>query len=146
MPDVAVELEVQASADRVWGSILDVDQFPESMSSVRSVRLVYDSPTVRRTAWTVELKGSILEWEEEDQLDHATRTLQFRQLSGDLDVFEGRWVVEELGPGRALVHFAVTFEIGIPLLAEMLNPVAVQSLGANCVEMLQGIERTAVAV
>jgi ribosome-associated toxin RatA of RatAB toxin-antitoxin module len=146
VPDVRVELEVRASAGRVWGTVLDVDRFAESMSSVRWVRLLDNSPAARRTAWSVELKGSILEWEEEEHLDHAARTIRFHQISGDLDVFDGRWVVEELGPDRSRVRFDVTFEIGIPLLAEMLNPVAVRSLGENCAEMLKGIERTAVEV
>ena len=46
---------------------------------------------------------------------------------------------------RTGVTLTIDFEIGIPLLAQMLNPVAQRSLRANCTEMLEGIERDAIA-
>ena len=39
------------------------------------------------------------------------------------------------------VRLTVMFEIGIPLLADMLNPVAQRALRENCTDMLRGIER-----
>jgi hypothetical protein len=39
----------------------------------------------------------------------------------------------------------VTFEIGIPLLADTLNPIAERSLRENFMEMLHGIQAEALA-
>ncbi len=143
-PKVAVDLEIHAQVSRVWETVLDVASYSDSMTSVRWVKLLHDSPTTRRTGWSVILKGSILEWEEEEHLDHDAHVIRFHQLNGDLDLFDGQWVIEERGPKLCRVRFEAIFEIGIPLLAEMLNPVAKRSLTDNCIEMLRGIEQTAV--
>jgi len=144
MPEVKIDLEVRAPIDRVWNTVLDIERYQDSMDTVRSVRVVEQSSDQRRTAaWSVLLKGSILEWEEEEDIDVRAYTVVFKQLRGDLDHFDGRWVLEALSPERTKVVFEVDFEIGIPMLAEMLNPVAQRSLQENCTEMLQGIERAA---
>lgn len=144
MPRIGVELEIAAPVERVWKTVLDVERYSDSMSNVRWVRLVEDGAERRRTAWSVVLKGSILEWEEQEEIDAEARVIRFHQLEGDLDVFDGHWTVEESEAGRARIRFEVEFEIGIPLLADMLNPVAKRSLAENCTEMLLGIERSVV--
>ncbi len=144
MPDVNLDMEIRAPAATVWEAVLDSERYPDSMASVRRVRILEDEGDRRRTAWSVELKGSILEWEEQEQIDPAARTIAFQQLSGDLDVLDGRWTVEELAPELSRASLHMTFEIGIPLLAEMLNPVAKRSLADNTRDMLLGIERAAV--
>jgi ribosome-associated toxin RatA of RatAB toxin-antitoxin module len=147
MPDVEMQINIQAPIDTVWQTVIDVERYPASMTNVHSVKILdAESPTVRRCAWSVTLKGSILEWVELEHLDPDRRTVEFNQLSGDMEVFKGHWALEALGPELTRVQFVVTFEIGIPLLAEMLNPVAQRSLRENCMEMLRGIEKDAVAV
>jgi ribosome-associated toxin RatA of RatAB toxin-antitoxin module len=142
MPEVKVDLVIDAPIQTVWETVIDVEKYQDTMDTVRSVRIVEQrDDRVRRAAWSVLLKGSILEWEEEEHLDPEAHRIGFRQLSGDLEHFDGRWALDEIGPERTTVLFEVVFEIGIPLLAEMLNPVAQRSLQENCTEMLRGIER-----
>jgi ribosome-associated toxin RatA of RatAB toxin-antitoxin module len=145
MPTVELTLDIAASADRVWAAVVDIESYPMSMKNVRSVRIGdVVSCNERTSAWSIILKGSILEWEEREHLDHDARTMKFSQVSGDLDEFDGSWVVEEQESMLTTVRFNVSFEIGIPLLAEMLNPVAVRSLRENSIDMLHGVERQAV--
>ena len=147
MPQVDLELDIRAAADRVWDAIVDVERYPVSMRSVRWVRVLErPSADVQRSAWSIDLKGSILEWREEDHYDREGLTVRFHQLSGDLELFDGTWVLTRLEPELTRVTFSVSFEIGIPLLADMLNPVARRSLHENCTEMLQGVEREALTV
>lgn len=145
MPEVDLSLDIDAPAERVWDAVLDIESYPESMENVRSVRIV-DAPSAaeQRSVWSIVLKGSILEWEEHDAIDAEAMSMHFHQLSGDLSAFDGYWQVSPRGPGLATARFSVVFEIGIPLLAEMLNPVATRSLRENCTEMLKGVERQAV--
>ncbi|HEY6550960.1 MAG TPA: SRPBCC family protein [Solirubrobacterales bacterium] len=143
MPKVNIDQDIRAPIERVWDSVLDIESYAESMDNVRSVRLVESNGEgVRRAAWSVLLKGSILEWEEEERLDHEAHKVVFKQLHGDLEFFDGYWMLEELGPNETRAHFELNFEIGIPMLAEMLNPVAQRSLEENCAEMLRGLERS----
>lgn len=143
MPEVNIDLDIRAPIERVWDSVLDIESYEESMDNVRWVRLVGpDDEHVRRAEWSVLLKGSILEWEEEEEIDHDAHKVVFKQLRGDLEFFDGYWTLEELGPNRTRAYFEVAFEIGIPMLAEMLNPVAQRALEENGTEMLRGIERS----
>jgi len=145
MPTVKVDLPVRAPIEKVWATVVDVERYQESLDSVRSARIVEQlaDGRVRRAAWSVLLKGSILEWEEEEHLDPESYSIDFRQLRGDLEHFDGRWVLEANGTEETTVLFEVVFEIGLPLLADMLNEAAQRSLEENCNEMLRGIERTA---
>jgi ribosome-associated toxin RatA of RatAB toxin-antitoxin module len=146
LPNVELTLDIAAPAERVWAAVIDIERYPQSMKNVRWVEIREEiDADHRRSAWSIVLKGSILEWEEREHLDHEARVMSFHQLSGDLDVFDGRWVVQERHETLTTVSFDVTFEIGIPLLAEMLNPVAVRSLRENSIDMLHGVERQAVA-
>lgn len=146
MPEVQLTLDIAAPADRVWAAVVDIERYPESMKNVRWVEIREQlGDDKRHTAWSIVLKGSILEWEEHEHVDHDARVMSFKQISGDLEVFDGRWVVEERGETLTTVSFEVVFEIGIPLLADMLNPVAKRSLRENSIDMLRGVERQAIA-
>jgi ribosome-associated toxin RatA of RatAB toxin-antitoxin module len=142
MPEVSLDLDILAPIDRVWEAIVDVTRYPDLMANVISVEIRrVDSPEVRRTAWSVVLKGSILEWEEEEHIDSTRRLMSFGQISGDMAEFVGSWQVSKVSPSVSNVRLNVQFDIGIPLLADMLNPVAKRALRENCADMLRGIER-----
>jgi len=146
MPEVEIELDIRAAAARVWEVVINIERYPDSMPNVRWVRILDDAdPVLRRSAWSVLLKGSILEWEELEHLDPERRVMSFQQVIGDLEVFDGEWRVTPIDAENTKVHLRTCFEIGIPLLAEMLNPVAQLSLRSNSREMLLGIEQDALA-
>jgi ribosome-associated toxin RatA of RatAB toxin-antitoxin module len=145
MPEVSLELEIHAPAHRVWEVVTDIERYPDSMANVRWVKIVdATNPLGRRSAWSVLLKGSILEWEEVEKIDPDRLVMEFHQVSGDMETFDGVWAVTPLADHLTRVTLHVSFEIGIPLLAEMLNPVAQRSLRENCREMLLGVERDSV--
>lgn len=141
MPRVDVCMTIAVNVDDAWRAIVDVESYSSYMTCVRSVGIVsHESPHVRRTAWSVALKGSILEWRQEERLDHDRHVVTFAQLDGDLETYTGQWTVEPV-PGGARTVVAAQFNIGIPLLADMLNPVAVESFEQNTQDMLGAIER-----
>ncbi|HWA53247.1 MAG TPA: SRPBCC family protein [Solirubrobacterales bacterium] len=143
MPTVTIDQDIGAPVERVWDALLDVESYADSMEAVRWIRLTGNGGgDARRAEWSVLLKGSILEWEEEERLDHAAHRVVFTQLRGDLEFFDGYWMLEELGPEATRAHFEVEFEIGIPMLAEMLNPVAQRALEESCAQMLRDFERS----
>jgi len=146
MPEVALELLIRAPVERVWEAVTAIESYPDSMESVRSARIVeVMGPGERRSAWSVTLKGAILEWEEMETLDPDEHVLSFHQVAGDMERFDGAWHLEARDAASTNVRLSVSFEIGIPLLAEMLNPVAQRSLRENCTDMLRGIENDVLA-
>ncbi|UNO38555.1 SRPBCC family protein [Streptomyces sp. MST-110588] len=142
MPRVEVELHIAAPPAQSWDAVVDVESYSQCMDSVQSVKIVEQTgPDTRSTAWSVHLKGSVLEWVEAERIDHEARRFDFHQLSGDLAHFVGHWAVRPADGGGSLVSLHVEFEIGIPLLAEMLNPVAATALRENAQQMLAALEQ-----
>jgi ribosome-associated toxin RatA of RatAB toxin-antitoxin module len=141
VPHVEVNLRIDAPVDEAWRAVTRLEDYADFMDNVESVTVRGEEGGQRVSSWSVLLKGSILEWEETDELDEANRVMTFHQLSGDLDEFTGSWRVEEVDGGASLVSFSVDFEIGIPLLADMLNPVAAKALRENSEQMLRAIEQ-----
>lgn len=143
MPTVDVELRVPAAPDATWKVVSDIDSYPQYMSDVRSVDIETDATgSVRRSNWSVSLRGSILEWTERDVFDEDARRIEFEQVDGDLARFAGYWQILPVAdrPDASDVRFFVDFDIGIPLLADMLNPIAETSLRDNALRMLAAVQ------
>ncbi|WP_320777271.1 type II toxin-antitoxin system RatA family toxin [Streptomyces sp. CRN 30] len=142
MPVVEETLIIGAHADDAWTAVTDVESYPETTRNVQSVRVVSaESDTVRRTAWSVLLRGSVLQWVQNEELDPVNRIVTFQQESGDMETYTGHWTVVPLDDGRCSVTLYVDFEIGIPLMADMLNPIAVTALRESAHTMLSGLEK-----
>ncbi len=142
MPTVAAELSIDALPAQSWAAVTDVENYPQCMDNVRSVEIVECSGADHRTtAWSVWLRGPVLEWVAAEYLDHQARRCDFRQISGDLSRFVGYWSVRPAGDSASLVSLHLEFDIGIPLLADMLNPVAAAALRENAQQMLTALER-----
>ncbi|GAA3037380.1 aromatase/cyclase [Kitasatospora albolonga] len=140
MPHVEVELPIAAPPDAVWAAVVDVESYQHCMESVDEVVVVEQGDEHHRTtAWSVRLEGSVLRWTEAEVVDPAARRFDFRQLTGDLGEFRGHWAVREDGEGGSLVALAAEFDIGIPLLAEMLNPIAAEALRENAEQMIAAL-------
>lgn len=127
---------LHASIDDVWRLITDIETFSSYMDNVVSVAVLEHTPEGRVASWTVSVRGSLLQWTERGVLDVTRREVRFEQLDGDLAMFEGWWRLHEDAPDRVSVQFALTFEIGVPLLARMLNPMAKSALQESAEKML----------
>jgi len=79
-----------------------------------------------------------MRWRERDTFAPDTLTLTFEQLSGDFQTFEGSWRCEPC-EGGTLVVFTACFDLGIPTLAEILDPVAESTLRTNIARILAGL-------
>jgi coenzyme Q-binding protein COQ10 len=139
MPVVEVNERLQAPAVRVWELVRDVEAYPRLMEPVRSLRVLDEGPNWVVTAWEVVLKGSILQWVEHEERDDERYRLTYRQIEGDLQEFDGYWQVTALAPGVAEAALMVRFEIGIPMLRDMLDPVAERAIRENCRLMLRSL-------
>src|SRR5690606_28850240 len=87
------------------------------------------------TAWDVAVMGRAFRWTERDEFDDAARVIRYRQLSGDLAEFKGEWRFEDTDDGVRVV-LSVEFELGIPMLAALLNPVLIKAVESNADQLL----------
>jgi hypothetical protein len=88
--------------------------------------------------WEVNFRSGILRWTEEDTFDAITHVIRFRQLEGDVALFDGSWRCHDTADG-AMVIFAARLDMGIPTLADALEPIAVRTLVDNTVAIVTGL-------
>lgn len=139
MPIVQVEEHIGLPAERVWRAICDVEAFPIFMPPVQAIRVLRRDDTSLDAEWEVELKGSLLKWVQRDHHDEDRLRVDYHQISGDLERFEGYWLVEA-SPGGCVSRLLVDFEIGIPMLRMMLDPIATRALRENATTMLRSLQ------
>jgi ribosome-associated toxin RatA of RatAB toxin-antitoxin module len=131
---------------RAYDLIRDFARYPELSDVVEEV--VVNPPGADGSViseWLVRFRKGMLKWTERDVFEPGRRVIRFVQLSGDFDVFEGQWRVEERAGGSEICLDA-SFDLGIPTLADLLDPVAEASFRANILRILSGIFGSALDV
>jgi len=137
----------------VYATLADFERYPEYAPAVRSVTTIQSDGTqaegtqaegtqsdgrVSVSRWEVSFRRGILRWVEEDTFDPVGLSIVFRQLEGDIALFEGSWSCTASGDGTAVV-FAARLDMGIPSLADALEPIAARTLVDNTVAIVSGL-------
>jgi ribosome-associated toxin RatA of RatAB toxin-antitoxin module len=143
VPRVTVELDVSVPVDEVWERISDFGSYPQFMGNVDWVEDQPSRGDHRVTSWQVRLKGSILRWTDESISSKERWTIEFFQIDGDLERFDGAWTLAPIGADTTHVRLVVDFEIGIPQLRALLNPASGAAITENCENMLRDLEQSA---
>jgi len=143
MPEVQVREQIPADIDNVWSLVKNVEAYPVYMSSVESIEVIERADDFEITRWRVRLRGSVLTWTERDSFDEIAYRLEYKQTDGDLRMFEGYWQLEPVNDEITQVELVVRFDIGIPLLTDMLNPVAEAAIRDNALSMLHSLQSAA---
>lgn len=139
MPDVAVTAAVPGRCpDEVFAAVADFCAYPAHTDAVREVAVRSSADGVLESDWEVNFRNGVLAWTERDAVDPTGRRIAFEQLDGDFAVFTGSWTVEPDGDG-AIVRFAATFDLGMPSLAPMVDPIAERTLVENIRAILGGL-------
>ena len=94
------------------------------------------------STWEVTFRAGLLRWTEEDTFDPGALSITFRQLEGDAAVFDGSWKCAEAAQGSEIVFYA-RLDMGIPSLADALEPIAARTLIDNIVSIVRGLFGTA---
>jgi ribosome-associated toxin RatA of RatAB toxin-antitoxin module len=127
----------KAAAD-VYRTLADFGRYPELSDAVRSVDVVQVSADRAVSRWEVTFRAGLLRWTEEDHFDPAAATIRFQQVDGDIAAFDGSWQCTDLDGGTRIV-FVATLDMGIPSLADALEPIAARALVDNTVSIVRGL-------
>ncbi|WP_329110226.1 SRPBCC family protein [Micromonospora sp. NBC_01699] len=126
-------------AQLAYERISDFARYEQLTSTVRQVVVHPPEPDGSVVSdWTVHFRNGLLCWSERDTFDDAARTIDFVQLTGDFEVFRGRWLVTRSADGTRIV-FDAEFDLGMPSLAAILDPVAASTLRDNILVILRGL-------
>ena len=122
----------------VYQRLSDFAGYPAYATSVRSVQVRHEPGGDTLSDWEVDFRGGILRWTERDEFFPAEARMTFVQLAGDLEVFTGVWQVEA-GADSCVVVFTTRFDLGIPTLEDVLEPIAEEALYENVESILSGL-------
>jgi coenzyme Q-binding protein COQ10 len=145
MPFVETTIRVEAPPRDVYELAKDQERFPQFMPDVESVTVVERRPDGVVTKWKTLVEEAPIEWIEEDRFDDAATRIDYRLIEGDLDTFEGSWTFEA-DAGATLVTLGVTYDFGVPTLAELIGPTLQKKVRENAEMMLAGLKAEAEAV
>jgi ribosome-associated toxin RatA of RatAB toxin-antitoxin module len=126
------------SASDVYTTLANFELYPTLCDAVQNVVVTEVSGHVTVSQWEVTFRAGLLRWTEEDTFDPGTLTIEFRQLEGDIAVFDGSWQCVEAVPGSEVL-FSARLDLGIPSLADALEPIAVRTLIANIISIVRGL-------
>jgi ribosome-associated toxin RatA of RatAB toxin-antitoxin module len=139
MRTVRLRLHVPSrTAADVYETLADFGRYPELCDAVRDVVVTAVSDDVTVSRWEVTFRAGLLRWTEEDRFDRDALTITFRQLEGDVALFDGSWECAEV-PAGCQITFCARLDMGIPSLADALEPIAVRTLVENTVSIVTGL-------
>ncbi len=138
MPQVSTSVFLgDVARAEVWPILSDFARYPAFMADVLEVDVLSNVGGDLHSTWRVLLNGSELTWTERDLLIENER-IDFEQTDGDLEIWAGEWVLVDRDDGL-YVDLNVTFDLGIPSLADVLHPIGERAIRANSRQMLDGI-------
>ena len=139
MRTVRLRLHVPGKpASDVYDTLADFERYPELSDAAQSVAVTEVSENLTVSHWEVTFRAGLLRWTEEDAFDPGALTITFRQLDGDIAVFDGSWRCVEAGPGSEVL-FSARLDMGIPSLADALEPIAARTLIDNIASIVRGL-------
>jgi ribosome-associated toxin RatA of RatAB toxin-antitoxin module len=137
-------MEVAAPAREVYELAKQQERFPDFMPDVESVTVLERHPDRVLAQWKTLIEDAPIEWLEEDRFDDVAVRIDYRLIEGDLETFEGSWTFEAV-PGGTLVTLGVTYDFGVPTLAELIGPTLEKKVRENAEMMLAALKHEAEA-
>jgi hypothetical protein len=140
MPQVFVEHRMLGvRLEQVWSIASQLVDYPTFMDQVVKVEACEVVGVEHATSWSVLLNGSDLCWIEVDRYYEADGRIEFEQIEGDLAEWRGSFQARAEG-SDVIARYEVSFDLGVPSLAELLHPLGAQAIKDNCGQMLREIE------
>lgn len=138
MPYVEVSLLVSAAREIIYPILKDMEKYPEFMKDLVSVRVLSRDNNTTITHWISNVDGRIIEWKEQDVFDDENMHIAYCQLEGDLKKMQGEWILQPFPEGTE-IKLTVDFDLGIPMLSGLLNPILKSKVRSNGNNMLEAI-------
>jgi ribosome-associated toxin RatA of RatAB toxin-antitoxin module len=127
-----------ASADDVFAKVCDFSSYPRHSDVVQEVEVSALPDGTVESDWAVRFRNGVLCWSERDVLQPETGRISFEQLDGDFETFRGGWSVDQDG-SSVTVRFEAAFDLGMPSLAPMIDPIAEHELTETMQAILRGL-------
>lgn len=126
------------AVDATYAVLCDFERYKQYSEAVRTINVTPVDERRIVSSWEVNFHRGILRWKEEDTFNPDMYSIAFKQLEGDADYFAGEWSVHNHDEG-CLIRFIADFDLGIPGLKDIIEPIAEQALRDNIRSILSGL-------
>ncbi|MEW1599508.1 SRPBCC family protein [Streptomyces sp. NPDC093808] len=139
MPQVTLDALVPGTtAPVVFDRLRDFAAYPKYTDAVREVIVTEAGADTVDSQWWVNFRNGVLCWRERDTIDTTALTIDFTQTEGDFDTFSGSWQVQQHAEA-VTVRFTADFDLGMPSLAALIDPIACDALIEAITLILRGL-------
>lgn len=118
--------------------VTDYRRWPEASEAVRSVTVEHAGNGASVSSWEVTFRGGLMRWSERDVFDEIALEQRFTLIEGDPHDFNGAWTARSRAAGCVL-QMVADFDLGMPSLRHVLDPIAVEALEDAIDEVLQAL-------
>ena len=140
MPYIECTIDVHGDPAEAYEIAKRMEEYPKFMENLDYVLVVERGDGYTITDWQAKLEGRKFRWQEKDVFDDDNHTITYKQTVGDMKKFEGQWSFVPEGDITSIT-LTVDFEMGIPVLAALLNPIAKKAIKSNSDAMLEAIKK-----
>jgi hypothetical protein len=118
--------------------VSDFKRWPLASELVRRVEVEPAPDGSEISRWEVSFRQGLLRWSERDWLELDSNRARFELIEGDPHRFDGSWQVDVEEAGSTLT-FDADFDLGMPSLAHVLDPIAVEAIEEAVESVLRGL-------
>ncbi len=118
--------------------VTDFDRWPQASDLVCAVKVESQPDGTEISTWEVVFGHGLLRWSERDWLELEENRARFELIEGDPHHFDGVWQVAIADAGSTIT-FDADFDLGMPSLAHVLDPIAVEAVEEAVESVLRGL-------
>lgn len=140
MPHLKAVETVHAEPSAVFELFRHVETFPDFMPNVESIEVAERGEGWSVSHWHTDLDGAPLQWKERDDYDPQALEIRFSLLEGDIAQLDGHWAFAPR-PEGTLVSCEFDYDLGVPLVEEVVGDTIREKLQHNIEEMLRAVRQ-----
>lgn len=137
---ITIRRTLPAHPWKVLRLITRVEDFPKFMPNVKRSSVIEKTRTSAVTEWLVDVDGLRIRWRQKDTLDLANFTMRFKATEGDLQDFEGSWVLTKGAGASTDVVVQVKARLGLPIIENVVDDILELRLRKNFEMMILAME------
>jgi carbon monoxide dehydrogenase subunit G len=137
--------EIDASIERVWALVADVERAPEWQNGLKSLTAIERDREGRATLCASENDAKVRTISSKVRFGYQPPgRLRWEQEEGELKSVEGSWTLEDLGGGRTRATYRIHVDLGLALGLVIRGPLVGvlrdQLAGARAGELKAAVE------
>jgi ribosome-associated toxin RatA of RatAB toxin-antitoxin module len=139
------QAEIEASIERVWALVEDVERAPEWQGGLKSIRVLERDGDGRPVLCESESDAKVRSVKSTVRFAYdPPRRLSWSQQKGELKSVEGRWELEDLGEGRTRARYVLDVDpgrmLGMVIRGPLVDLLRQMLAGARAGELKKEIE------